>query len=327
MSTGGVTQFGRACKLLVSNGNSALDLSEFRIQFQVHGTDLPTPNMAQIRVYNLAASTVAGIINGYNSVLLQAGYNENFNDIFKGTIVRFKRGREVNVDSYLDLIAADGDEGYNFGVISQSFAAGSHVSAQVDALAASMGLTVDPKVYDALNNPNAMPAGGVLLRGKALYGMSRLNLNQIAYSCQARWSIQNGVLTFVPLTGYLSGDAVVINSQTGMIGVPEATDNGITVRTLLNPLIRIGCRVRLNESDVARYPGLSGGYLQNSNGGVYGKGKIDPFFPAFTTTDGFYRVMAVDHDGDTRGQNWYSNMICLAVDSTQPAVDSVEAYE
>ena len=68
MSTGGVTQFGRACKLLVSNGNSALDLSEFRIQFQVHGTDLPTPNMAQIRVYNLAASTVAGIINGYNSV-------------------------------------------------------------------------------------------------------------------------------------------------------------------------------------------------------------------------------------------------------------------
>ena len=323
-----MVQFGRTCKLLVSSGTSALDLSEFRIQFQVHGTDLPTPNMAQIRVYNIGASTSYDIVNGYNSVLLQAGYGSDYNDIFKGVIVQFKRGRESNVDSYLDIVAADGDEGYNFGVISQSFAAGSHVAAQVDALATSMGLTVDPKVYDALSNPKALPAGGVLLRGKTLYGMSRLNLDQLSYNCQARWSIQNGVLTFIPLTGYLPGEAIVLNSQTGMIGVPEATDNGIKIRVLLNPRIRIGCRVQINESDIARYPGLTGGYLQNnSNNGVYGKGKIDPFFPAFTTSDGFYRVMSVDHNGDTRGQNWYSDLVCLAVDSTQPSSDSVEAYE
>jgi hypothetical protein len=37
-----------------------------------------------------------------------------------------------------------------------------------------------------------------------------------------------------------------------------------------------------------------------------------------TNTDGLYYVMRVDHHGDTRGNEYYTDLTCLAVDATQP---------
>jgi hypothetical protein len=34
---------------------------------------------------------------------------------------------------------------------------------------------------------------------------------------------------------------------------------------------------------------------------------------------GLYYVMRADHTGDTRGQNWYSDLTCLSVDATVAA--------
>jgi hypothetical protein len=48
------------------------------------------------------------------------------------------------------------------------------------------------------------------------------------------------------------GDSVEINSATGMIGIPTQEEWGISVRTLLNPRIRIGALVRPNSSDVVQ---------------------------------------------------------------------------
>jgi hypothetical protein len=61
----------------------------------------------------------------FNTVTLQAGYEGgNFGIIFQGSIKQTATGRERNVDSYVDIWAADGDEWTNFSVISQSLAAG-----------------------------------------------------------------------------------------------------------------------------------------------------------------------------------------------------------
>ena len=34
------------------------------------------------------------------------------------------------------------------------------------------------------------------------------------------------------------------------------------------------------------------------------------------SADGFYRVFVAEHEGDTRGQAWYTNLILLAVNPT-----------
>ena len=35
-----------------------------------------------------------------------------------------------------------------------------------------------------------------------------------------------------------------------------------------------------------------------------------------TNADGLYYVMRANHVGDTRGQDWYTDLLCLSVDAT-----------
>ena len=62
------------------------------------------------------------------------------------------------------------------------------------------------------------------------------------------WSFQKGKMQMVPASGYLPGEAVVLSAGTGLIGTPKANDKGIEIKCLLNPRLRIGGRVRLDNA-------------------------------------------------------------------------------
>jgi hypothetical protein len=47
------------------------------------------------------------------------------------------------------------------------------------------------------------------------------------------------------------------------------------------------------------------------------------YYPATVTNDGFYRVMVAEHVGDTRGNDWYTELTCLAADISAPASSAV----
>lgn len=55
-------------------------------------------------------------------------------------------------------------------------------------------------------------------------------------------------MQMVPARGYLPGEAVVLSAGTGLIGTPKANDKGIEIKCLLNPRLRIGGRVRLDNA-------------------------------------------------------------------------------
>lgn len=295
-------QFGRSASLLVASRtvrSSALDLSALRFHFEVKNADVETPNTAYIRVYNPSDATRKTIIKEFDNVLLQAGYQSNVGVIFRGTIKQFKFGKENNVTSYLDLLCADGDLEYNFGIINKTFAAGSTTKQRLEDTVDAMGLQLDATAaQDAL-------LGGVLPRGKVAFGLARTFVRNMSRTNSARWSIQDGSVIVIPLDGYLPDTAVKINSATGMIGVPEATDNGISVRCLLNPLIKVGGRIQLNNADVTAT------IVREQFFPSYRSG---PTLVASTENDGVYRVLVAEHTGDTRGQDWYTDMTCLHVD-------------
>ncbi|WP_457818986.1 hypothetical protein, partial [Staphylococcus aureus] len=69
--------------------------------------------------------------------------------------------------------------------------------------------------------------------------MARDFMRGAARTAQAVWSIQDGKVQLVPETSYRPGLIPVITSETGMIGLPEQTQNGITVKMLLNPYVKI----------------------------------------------------------------------------------------
>jgi hypothetical protein len=307
-------QFGRAYNLAVSNNNNALDLSSLHFKFNVKCADVETPNTCVVRAYNVSPTTVDALKSKeFTQLMLQAGYqnNVNFGIIFKGDIKRFNTGREKNTDSYVEIMAGDGDLLYNFGLVNTNVGPGSTPQTRLSEIIKNLDAQIDQNANDVI-----AATGGILPRGAVMFGLGRVMLRELANSAGARWSIQQGVITFIKNTGYLPGEAVVLNSQSGLIGTPDATDVGIKARMLLNAKLRIGGLVQINQAlinqTLVNKPGLK------NNGGLY--------FPAQTTDDGFYRVLYIEHTGDTRANEWYSDIICLNVDVSAMSGSQVQAY-
>jgi hypothetical protein len=313
----GQAQYGRKCNLVLSNAaGKGLDLSEQRIKFAIKKTDGQTPNTAIIQVYNLSKNTMNEIESEFNSVLLQGGYESNYGVIFSGNAIRIGRGKDTNnTDTYLEIQAADGDAAYNFAVVNATISAGATQRDQIETAAKVMRSKGIESGYIETDETTALP------RGKVLYGMARDYLRQSAQSSAASWTIQNGVLQIVPLTGVLPNEAIVLNSKTGLIGQATQTNTGIKFRSLLNPFLLVGGAVQINEDDISE------GQLETPADDPKTNKKKDSKDKTLATieTDGFYRVITLTYTGDTRGNDWYCEGECLDIDTTVESKKSVQA--
>jgi len=305
-------QYLRRAKLIVSGGGSGLDLSSMRIKFKVKAADVESPNNADIRVYNLSQGTVDLIIQEFKEVTLEAGYEFNVGPIFKGTIKWFRVGRETNgTDTYLDILAADGDVPYNQAIINQTLEAGLTAKERVTKIAETMqekGLGTSPQVL--------LPeTGGILPRGKVLFGMARVAMRREAETAGASWSIQSNELMIVPKDEFLPGEAVLLTGQSGLIGRPEQTVDGIKARCLINPAIKVAGLVKLDNASINQTLQATPGEAPITYDQYAGLQ-----FVANLNTDGLYRVYVVEYVGDTRSTEWYAELTLLAVDPKENLV-------
>jgi hypothetical protein len=310
--------YDRKCSLLLVAGDEALDLSEMHITFEVKQEDEESPNNARIRVNNLSPDLVKRIKGEYGRVVLQAGYvGAYYGVIFDGTIKQWHEGREPNkVDTFLDILAADGDLAYNFSVVNACLRAGSTRKQRLD--------TVIRAMQSAGIKPGKLmvpETGGVLPRGKVLFGLARAALRGQTQNFGATWSMQNGDINIVPLADYLPGTEVVLNSMTGLVGRVEQTQEGVKARCLINPRIAVGGLVQIDNALVNQtsqqkdhvIPGAQLPYNQWT--GIQNLADI--------TADGLYRVYVAEYKGDNRGQAWWMDLILLAVD---PVTKKVKEY-
>jgi hypothetical protein len=313
----------RKASLIVAAGDEGLDLSQLRFKFRIANSDNESPNTATIRIYNLSDDTVRTITGRtpveFTRVVLQAGYvDEGYGVIFDGTIKQFRKGKENAVDSYLDILAAVGDVEYNFGICNATVAAGATLQERAQIIASQAGLK--------LGDSAASLTGGILPRGKVLWGMARAQMRCEANNAGASWSIQDGVVEIIPDAGYLPGEAVVLNSATGLVGIPEQTEQGIRARCLLNPKLRIGGLVQIDNASINQTSQAdlraSGFPVRNLPVGqvAYDKRAAPPQMFADVSADGFYRLYVAEFIGDTRGQDWYADIVALAVDKSSGKV-------
>ncbi len=296
-------QFGRKASLIIGqDSGDALDLSELRFRFDVRRGDLQTPNSARVRVYNVSADTARRAQKEFSRLVLQAGYLGNFGIIFDGTIKQVRRGRENQTDTYLDITAADGDSAYNFAVVNTTLGAGSTAADHVAAACTAMNPYGVTQGYLPELPTNPLP------RGKVMFGMARDFMRWTARTCQTVWSIQDGKAIMVPETSYMPGEIPVLTAETGMVGLPEQTQNGITIKMLLNPSVRIGRLINIDNASVQRYEYSLNVGQQAQNQRIEEQAKLQD--------DGYYYVMLAGHYGDTRGNDFYTEVICLAADVT-----------
>ncbi len=327
-------QWLRAASLQIADETGAgielagSDLSNaLRIRFTCIYATQNSPISLQARVYNLSGQTIKMIqglaqkqapsVQGVPFATsarctLLAGYQGNLSTLFVGQIYQLRSGYENSTDSFLDIFAGSGDYAKQWGTNNASLAKGytaedvyHHTSAgfgpwQVTAAPPPDGLSTTPSV-----------------RGRVLYGMARDNMDDLARSNNFVWNINSNQVQALPRFTPRSGSAIVINYQTGMVGFPEQTEEGIKVSCLLNPQITWGTKVQLTNTEISN--------LLLTNPGLGGRGAISPnatsgsqqaVVPALNT-DGTYYVLQVRHVGDTRGNEWYSHIIAINIDTTQ----------
>ena len=288
----------RKCSLIVGGGTEGLELGELRVTFKTHKADFETPNHADIRVYNLSGETARRIKGEFKRVVLQAGYEGNYGLIFGGSIRQVRLGREGGVNTFVDILASDGDRAYNYAVVNATLAAG---ATQRDVVKAAVGSMQE---HGATQGHIPDLGGQALPRGVTMYGMARDYMRDAAASTDTSWSIQDGAVQMVPKRGYLPGNAVELTAESGLIGQPEQTNEGIMVRCLINPRLRVGGRIKLNNKSIRR---------------IKTDLKISAFMKApRIDRDGLYRILAIEFSGDTRGQDWYADLTCVGIDDSAP---------
>lgn len=294
-------QWIRELRLTVTTGSGSVDLSNLRIRFRVEQNNTQRPNVADVIVTNPSRDTIQKIKKEGQSITLEAGYVEGYSVIFKGDLIQKRSGRENPVDIYLSLLAQSGDRAYNFAVMSKTLAAGSTYKDQVNAVAQEM------KKYGVELGHIADLGSQKMPRARTMFGMARDIMRDIAYATGTSWSIQNQKLQMVKNQEFMPGQVHKINSRTGMVGMPVQTIDGVQARLLLNPRIVPGSRVEIDQSSIQE-AAFSPNYL----------GELSNSMIPSLAEDGIYKVLVVNHGGDTRGNPYYTDIVCIRADGQGP---------
>lgn len=287
-------------------GGGGIKTSALRVAFEIKKGDTESPNTAVIKVWNLADETMQRAKKEFDRVILQTGYQSNIGLIYQGNIIGKRILHENGVDTILELTCGDGDEAYNSAIVNKTLAAGAKPKDIVDEVQKSFG------EYDIQQGEMPELEGQALPRGKVMFGMARKYIREATTTTDTSWSIQDGKTTIVKHDGYLSGEAVVLTSATGLIGSPEQTNEGLKVKCLLNHALRVNGRIKIDNASVVEAQKEVPGKKETSKDTKSKKDKS----PAELNADGFYRVLQITYIGDTHAQDWYNDMICVSIDAS-----------
>ena len=295
-------QWIRTCSVIVGrqltkSTAGGLLINQLRIKFTVEKSLRGPPNTANILIYNLNPAHDAQVKNEFDDVMLQSGHTRDSRVIFRGSIKYPFHYRDTN-DWITEIQAADGDRDYHSSIVNMTIAAGRPAEDVVDELLATMPNTRKGTIQ---LNPYRH------LRGRVLAGSTRRVLDVFAREHGAAWSIQDGYLDIVAADAALPVEAIVVNSETGMLGAPEVSGKGIKVKMLLNPQVRINGMIILDNNNI-KIQALQ----QYTNGPKVRDKKLIRLDP-----DGRYKVYKLKHEGDTRGDG-STEVECVALGQHAP---------
>ena len=316
------TQWLRYFRLIVATDGSnteALDLSDFRVTFHISQAMVGKPCTADIKVYNVSQETVDKIEVPTNAavghkrlkVIIEAGYQEDHSMIFEGDLWWKSTGRESSTDTYMQLVAATGDRAHQYAVVNASIPKGATQAQVFDAVAQTM----KDKGVSVTKRPDFME--GQLPRGKVMYCMGSSAMQGLASTNGFEWGYGAGGIVTVrkDQTYKRSEDVIILNAMTGLIGRPTVTVDGVEATCLLQPRIDLGSLVQIDNNAIQ----TGGSYDTSYKADIMANSAVTG---AMLSADGLYRVLGREHIGDTRGNDWYTKIICAGVNAAQTPMNT-----
>jgi hypothetical protein len=283
-------------RLTANVKGQSVKLDDLQAEFQIRQSDGQHPDWAYLRMLNLHDNT-SNSIWGKGEFKIEAGYHQGpFGLIFSGEITQQRRGKLSGVDRYHDVMAISGAQAYSHAVVEKTFDKGTTQTEMAREAAKQMtreGVTVG-HIGELFGNP--------LDRPWTVKEPARDFLRTIGRTTASTWQIFNGAVQMTRLADFIPG-SLTLNDQTGLIGIPEQTLEGIVAKILIRSDIKVGQRVTISQQSIKQYMSSVGQWfdLKGSEGVMPG-----------IAVDGVYKVVRIDHDGSVHGQEWYTTLTCLA---------------
>jgi hypothetical protein len=245
------------------------------------------PTYGDITVYNMSKSMINQLAAEGARVVVEAGYlNGVYGQIWNGNVFHFIEYRENVVDRVLTMHCLFGKD-----VLANNFLMASLSGEQTrkDRFEHFTKLVkIDVKMSKEILEETNKTARRIIEFGD-VYNHIR---DDIALEGRQLTATKEGKLTDANFVTEVSSDkAVVVSPDSGLIGLPTQIPKGVSFQTLLDPRLIFDVPPRnviLRNTEVK-------GLQQNYNA-----------LPPMLDSEGQYRIISVNHRGDTRGGEWYS---------------------
>lgn len=276
--------FNREAQVLIykEGQQNAVKFSGLRIAFDIFYINTSDAQKAEITIYNLSENSRAKLNDDNLELYLYAGYKEDagLELLFIGDITAVQNSNQ-GPDVLTKIQCASGFRKFRDINASVSFGPGATYADVFLNLTANydFGIAGD---YSKLNDMQ-------FLNGFSYVGNVKFGIDKITQAAGYNWTLINKKITIIPYKMPKTMATIYeLSPSSGLIGVPSKKDDvGINVVTgigspqtgweitaLLQPKISVGDLVKIVSDEVT----------------------------------GLFNVQSIEHQGDTRGQNWLSTL-------------------
>lgn len=286
----------------------AMDVSLLRCVFKTQHSNETAATICTLEVYNMNADTEAEVIKAGFQISIEAGYEEGqYGEIFTGDVVQVIRNRENGIDYKLEIIAIKGNMLFDGNHVRSVVAAGSDPRMVAKDVSEKAVVKLDlGEVSDNLSKQK-------LPRGKVLFGTPEKYLRDLCIANNAYyWTGTDDKLVIKKVADQIPADQCLVLSpgnpeskepnMGGLVGTPQYGDDGIQIKILMDARVKTLSMVKIDNEWIRKQ-------LININ--LNEKGQASKPIPQQSQfdKDGEYQVFAVAHQGDTHGNEWYTNIV------------------
>lgn len=89
--------------------------------------------------------------------------------------------------------------------------------------------------------------GGKLISNWSVSGSAQQQIESLGLAGDIDVFVDGAVLVVIDHNAMRDASDILISADTGMVGIPQVTDDGILVKVMINPAIKVGCGVKIDS--------------------------------------------------------------------------------
>lgn len=218
-------------------GQEGTRVTNLFVEFDIEKTSESNPSKGTVSIFNLNETRRSQLQDENLVVRLFAGYQGIPELIFDADISKAISNRSGN-DIVTKIECGDGQSQFANANINKTFDAGIDTKKVLEELASELKVgigTIKGVIQGKFQN------------GITLTGSVRDRLDEVTAKMGVEWSIQDRALVVLPQDEPASVSGVLLNQDTGLIGQPAKTEEGIEFVSLLRAAIKPSVAVQIQS--------------------------------------------------------------------------------